>query len=75
VALAEADGTAAGLDALRELEGDARLRDYQPYWAARAELLARSGDKPGAAEAYRLAMGLERDEAVRRFLQRKAEAL
>ena len=75
VALAEADGAAAGLAALRELEGDARLRDYQPYWAARAELLARTGDKSGAAEAYRLAMGLERDEAVRRFLQRKAEAL
>jgi RNA polymerase sigma-70 factor (ECF subfamily) len=72
VALAEAEGTAAGLAALRPLEGDAHLTDYQPYWAARADLLARYGDAAGAAEAYRRAIGLERDAAVRRFLQRQA---
>lgn len=75
VALAEAEGAAAGLAALEVLQADTRLRDYQPYWAARAELLARGGDTAGAAEAYRLAIGLERDEAVRRFLQGKAGAL
>jgi RNA polymerase sigma-70 factor (ECF subfamily) len=48
---------------------------YQPYWAARAELLARSGAKAEAASAYERAIGLERDPAVRRFLQRRAAAL
>jgi RNA polymerase sigma-70 factor (ECF subfamily) len=75
VAVAEAAGAAAGLELLDALCGDARLRDYQPYWAARAELLARCGRVEQAGEAYRLAVGLERDEAVRRFLHKRWEAL
>ena len=47
---------------------DPRLADYQPYWAARAELLARGGTRAAARDAYDLAIGLERDPAVRRFL-------
>lgn len=46
VAIAEADGAAAGLSALDELGDDKRLHDYQPYWAARAGLLPGSA-KPG----------------------------
>jgi RNA polymerase sigma-70 factor (ECF subfamily) len=75
VAVAQAHGVRAGLDALDAVHGDARLRDYQPYWAARADLLARSGDAAGAREAYGRAIGLERDPAVRRFLQGRAAAL
>jgi len=40
-----------------------------PYWAARAALLARTGSAQAANEAYRRAIGLESDPAVRRFLQ------
>jgi RNA polymerase sigma-70 factor, ECF subfamily len=51
-----------------------RLAEYQPYWAARAELLARRGDADAADEAYQRAIGLESDPAVRSFLQqRRAE--
>jgi RNA polymerase sigma-70 factor (ECF subfamily) len=75
VALAETQGADAGLRALDALAGDARLADYQPYWAARAELLARSGAHEPALAAYQRAIGLERDPAVRRFLQRRAAAL
>ena len=74
VALAQTRGLAAGLAALDALAGDARLADYQPYWAARAELLARSGAVDAAREAYQQAIGLERDPAVRRFLQERAAA-
>jgi RNA polymerase sigma-70 factor, ECF subfamily len=69
VAIAEVEGTPAGLAALYVLGDDKRLQDYQPYWAARAGLLARLGTTGKAAEAYDRAIGLERDEAVRRFLQ------
>jgi RNA polymerase sigma-70 factor (ECF subfamily) len=48
---------------------------YQPYWAARAELLARSGSEAEAREAFEMAIGLERDEAVRQFLRMKQAAL
>ncbi|MEO5755900.1 MAG: RNA polymerase sigma factor [Mesorhizobium sp.] len=75
VAVAETDGAATGLAALDELSGDSRLADYQPYWAARAGLLARLGRTADAAEAYDRATGLERDPAVRRFLQARRAAL
>ena len=72
VALARTRGVAAGLAALDAIAGDARLSLYQPYWAARADLLSRSGDAEGAAHAYQQAIGLERDPAVRHFLQQRA---
>jgi RNA polymerase sigma-70 factor (ECF subfamily) len=69
VAVAETQGAAAGLAALDALSDDARLAEYQPYWAARAQLLARMGDAQAAGRAYERAIGLESDPAVRRFLQ------
>ncbi|MBZ9919639.1 MULTISPECIES: RNA polymerase sigma factor [unclassified Mesorhizobium] len=75
VAIAEAEGAVAGLAALYVLGDDKRLNDYQPYWAARAGLLARFGQVPQAVEAYDRAIGLESDPAVRRFLQVKRATL
>ena len=75
LAIAELHGANAALDALQEVAADARLMDYQPYWAARAELLARTGAPDEARRAYEIAIGLERDPAVRRFLQRRQSSL
>lgn len=75
VAIAEAHGAAHGLAALDAIGADARLADYQPYWAARAGLLARHGEIEAADTAYRRAIGLEADPAVRRFLQQRRDAL
>ena len=75
LALAEIEGPAAALAAMPEVAADARLAEYQPYWAARAELLAKAGDAAEARQAYGVAIGLERDPAVRRFLQRRQSAL
>jgi predicted RNA polymerase sigma factor len=76
-ALAIAEWTCAriGLDALEELADDARLSEYQPWWAARADLLARTGNHDEARHAYDIAIGLERDDSVRRFLGRRRSAL
>jgi RNA polymerase sigma-70 factor (ECF subfamily) len=71
VAHAETRGPAAGLAALDAAAADARIAEYQPYWAARAELLARAGDHAAARLAYDRAIGLEADPAVRRFLQQQ----
>ncbi|MEN3375370.1 MAG: hypothetical protein V7604_725 [Hyphomicrobiales bacterium] len=75
VAVAETQGPAAGLAALDALGDDARLAEYQPYWAARAGLLARMNDAAAACDAYDRAIGLESDPAVRRFLQQRRNAL
>jgi RNA polymerase sigma-70 factor (ECF subfamily) len=69
LAVAELHGAAAGLEAINAIAGDARLTEYQPYWAARAELLAQTSARSEARHAYDVAIGLERDPVVRRFLQ------
>jgi len=75
IAMAEARGAVEGLAALDALEGDPRLAEYQPYWAARAGLLARAGEVAAAAAAYERAIGLEADPAVRKFLQERRTEL
>jgi predicted RNA polymerase sigma factor len=75
LAIAELHGAGAALEAMQGLADDTRLIEYQPYWAARAELLARTGDREEARHAYEIAIGLERDPAVRRFLQQRQAVL
>jgi RNA polymerase sigma-70 factor (ECF subfamily) len=75
LAIAEIEGPAAALSAIGEVSADERIAQYQPYWAARAELLSKMGDRDEARSAYQIAIGLERDPAVRRFLQERQSAL
>jgi RNA polymerase sigma-70 factor (ECF subfamily) len=75
LALAEVKGAAAALEAMPNVASDPRLAEYQPYWAACAELLTRTGAQGAARDAYEMAIGLESDPAVRRFLQRRQEAV
>jgi len=71
LAFAELHGAGAALEEMHKAAADGRLAEYQPYWAARAELLARTGARSDAHHAYQIAIGLERDPAVRRFLQHR----
>jgi RNA polymerase sigma-70 factor (ECF subfamily) len=75
LAIAELHGAGRGLAALQAVAADARLAQYQPYWATRAALLARTGAPGEARHAYDIAIGLERDPAVRRFLQQRRSTL
>ena len=74
VAIAELDGAQAGLAVLDALD-PASLSQYQPYWSARAHLLAGTGAIDEARTAYDQAIGLEIDPAIRRFLQQKQSRL
>jgi RNA polymerase sigma-70 factor (ECF subfamily) len=75
LAIAEVHGASAALAAMPDVAADARLAEYQPYWAARAELLTKTGAHDEARNAYEIAIGLERNPAVRRFLQKRLSAL
>lgn len=75
VALAETDGPAAGLAALDRLAAEPSLVAYQPYWAARADLLSRLDRVAEADAAYGRALALEADPAARRFLAERRAAL
>ena len=75
LAIAELHGAGAALVVMQEVAAEERLREYQPYWAARAALLAKTGALGEAREAYEIAIGLEREAPVRRFLQERQAAL
>ena len=75
LALAEVEDAFVALAALDDLAADARLAQYQPYWAARAELLTRVDKAADACAAYDMAIGLERDPAVRRHLLKRRSGL
>lgn len=74
LALAEVQGAEAALAEVDALSSDHRMAEYQPYWAARAQLLRKTGACEAARQCYDVAIGLEHDDAVRQFLQaRKAD--
>ncbi len=75
IAVAEVEGLSAGLAALESVSKDPRVESYQPYWAVRANLLARTGSLAAAAHAYQMAIGLESDPAVREYLQQQRDRL
>jgi RNA polymerase sigma-70 factor (ECF subfamily) len=71
VALGMAGDPDAGLEALAPLN----LDRYQPFHAARAELLRRSGDRAGADAAYARAIELSANAVERAELERRRGSL
>ncbi len=74
VAIAQADGPAAGLAAI-DAAGSGQLDDYHLYHAARAELLAQLGRHDEARAAFSTAAGLARNEREAEFLRERAATL
>jgi predicted RNA polymerase sigma factor len=74
LAIAELRGPDVAIEILQSI-ADARFNEYQPYWAARAELLRRTGASDEAHHAYEIAIGLELDPAVRAFLRKRQASL
>jgi predicted RNA polymerase sigma factor len=70
-AVAEARGAAAGWAMLEAVNGEA-VKTYQPYWAVAAHLLRRLQRSAEADDAYRRAIGLCEDPAMRDFLARQS---
>jgi RNA polymerase sigma-70 factor (ECF subfamily) len=67
VAIAALHGPGSGITALDELDAE-RVQAYQPYHAARADLLARAGRHVEAIAAYDRAIALTTNPVERRFL-------
>jgi RNA polymerase sigma-70 factor (ECF subfamily) len=68
-------GAEAGLALLQPLLGHPSLERYQPLYAAHADLLRRTGDVAGAAQAYERAIALSANAVERTELQRRLEVL
>jgi RNA polymerase sigma factor (sigma-70 family) len=73
VAVAEAGDTPRGLNIIEGLAD--QLSDYQPWHAARAALLAKTGKYTEASKAYRRAIDLAPGPAERVFLERRLAAV
>jgi RNA polymerase sigma-70 factor (ECF subfamily) len=71
IAVAEAEGPAAGLAIVERLA----LEDYRYLHATRGELLGRLGRMQEACDAYCRALALVHDDAERRLLERRLAAL
>jgi RNA polymerase sigma-70 factor, ECF subfamily len=71
VAVAMADGPAAGLRLVEQLEQSDALSGYYLLPATRADLLRRLGRSDEAAAAYRRALELAPTDAERRYLTRR----
>ncbi len=73
-AAGQACGPADGLALLDVMAADVPPA-WQPYWAVRANLLARTGRLEEARDAYDRAIGLSSEPGERAFLQRRRAAL
>ncbi|WP_354352606.1 RNA polymerase sigma factor [Variovorax boronicumulans] len=73
-ALANARGPEIGLRALEAIPAH-EVAGYQPYWAARAHLLAAGGARAAARQAYDRAIGLSTNGAVRAYLDARSARL
>ena len=71
VAVAMADGPAAGLALIDAIKARGELRDYYLLWAAEADLLRRLGRRAAGGGGLRRALALVTSEPERRFLARR----
>jgi len=71
VAIAMVDGPQAGLALIDALAATGDLDSYHLLYAARAELLRRSGSPGEATKSYARALALVTNESERRFLERR----
>jgi RNA polymerase sigma-70 factor (ECF subfamily) len=73
VAIAMADGPAAGLSIVDDLDASGALAGYHLLPATRADLLRRLGRLDEAADAYGAALALASSDAERRYLRRRLD--
>lgn len=74
VALAKVRGAVAGLNCLDLIQLD-EVKFYQPYWVARADLLAALGRLDEARSALDLAIGMSLNSAARQYLMEKLKEM
>ena len=73
VAVSYGDSAEAALDLLDKIKD--RLSQYQPYHAARADILGRLGDNVAAIASYDAALALTHSQSERSFLQMRRATL
>jgi RNA polymerase sigma-70 factor (ECF subfamily) len=70
-----AEGPEVGLTLLDRVAAADELRDYQPYQAARADMLRRAGRTDEATVAYERALADAPNQVAREYLSRRLREL
>jgi RNA polymerase sigma-70 factor (ECF subfamily) len=73
VAVAMVEGAAQALEVIELLVAGQDLENFHLLHSTRADLLRRIGDSTGAANSYRRALTLVRNDAERRYLERRLD--
>jgi RNA polymerase sigma-70 factor (ECF subfamily) len=73
VAVAMVEGAAQALKVIEPLIAAQDLENFHLLHATRADLLRRIGDLTGAANSYRRALTLVRNDPERRYLERRLD--
>ena len=71
VAVAMVEGPVAALKVIEPLIADNDLENFHLLHSTRADLLRRIGDSSGAADSYRRALSLVKNDSERRYLERR----
>jgi len=71
VAVAMVEGPVAALKVIEPLVSDNELENFHLLHSTRADLLRRIGDSRGAADSYRRALSLVKNDSERRYLERR----
>lgn len=75
VALSYAKSPSEALEVLEDAFANSKLSRYQPYYAAKADLLARLGQRCEAEDMYQIAIDLSENEQEQDFLRRQKTRL
>ena len=75
IAVAQRDGPDRGIEEIEGIPDRERLERYPFYPAARGELEQRRGNTAAARTQFERALGLARNDAERRYLQKRLNAL
>lgn len=75
VALSFAHGPAAGLAAIQQIDDDNSLAHYQPFYAAKADMLRRLGRINEAMKYYRQAVELSSNSSEKQYLRARLDRL
>ncbi len=74
IALAQLEGPRRGLEEISAIAGQERLAEYPFFFAARAELELRIGNRDGARQQFRAALLVARNPMERKFLEQRLKA-
>ncbi|OED42430.1 RNA polymerase subunit sigma-24 [Chromatiales bacterium (ex Bugula neritina AB1)] len=75
IAISYSESTESALEVLKTLEGEASVADYQPYFAARADVCFRAGDTRAAIVHLKRAIELSENQREKQFLQKKLHTM